>query len=54
MGAWIATNSSTAIRTETSKCSSPCACGSLGSHSSPFTSASSSGRDSQCTLGLLL
>ena len=39
MGAWIATNSSIAIRTEASKCSSPCSRGLLGSHSSPFTSA---------------
>lgn len=53
MGAWIATNSSIAIRTEASKCSSLCSCGSLGSQS-PFTCASSSGHDSQCARGLLL
>lgn len=36
MGAWIATNSSIAIRTEASECSSPCLCGSLGSHNPPL------------------
>lgn len=36
MGAWIATNSSIAIRTEASKCSSPCSCGSPGCHRPPL------------------
>lgn len=36
MGAWIATNSIIAIRTEAPKCSSPCLRGLLGSPSSPL------------------
>jgi hypothetical protein len=36
MGAWIATNSIIAIRTEAPECSSPCLRGLLGSPSSPL------------------